>query len=55
VRGPLLARAQEDGAVKADLAIADVVKLVAGVSAVAYDDEEQRRRVLGLAIGSLCS
>lgn len=52
---PLLARAQEDGAVKADLAIADVVKLVAGVSAVAYDDEEQRRRVLGLAIGSLRS
>ena len=27
--------------------------LVAGVSAVAYDDEEQRRRVLDLAIGSL--
>ncbi|WP_336628625.1 MULTISPECIES: TetR/AcrR family transcriptional regulator [unclassified Microbacterium] len=50
---PLLARAQAAGAVKADLAIADVVKLIAGVSAVAYDDEAQRRRVLGLAIGSL--
>jgi len=52
---PLLRRAQQDGAVKADLAIADIVKLVAGVSAVAYDDEEQRRRVLDLAIGSLRS
>ncbi|UXW87020.1 TetR/AcrR family transcriptional regulator [Microbacterium azadirachtae] len=50
---PLLARAQAAGAVKADLAIADVVKLIGGVSAVAYDDDAQRRRVLSLAVGSL--
>ncbi|GAA4490882.1 TetR/AcrR family transcriptional regulator [Microbacterium panaciterrae] len=50
---PLLKRAQQEGAAKADLDIGDVVKLIAGVSAVAYDDDAQRRRVLELAIGSL--
>jgi AcrR family transcriptional regulator len=48
---PLLVRAQEAGVVDPDISISDVVRLVSGVAAVSsYENEEQRRRVLSLAI-----
>lgn len=48
---PLLVRAQEAGEVDPDITISDVVRLVSGVAAVSsYEDEAQRKRVLGLAI-----
>ena len=50
---PLIARAQAAGEVKPELGVSDVVKLVSAVTAVAVEDEEQRRRLVDLAIGSL--
>jgi len=50
---PLVERAQQAGAVRTGIDVGDIVKLVSGVTAVSYDDEEQRRRVLDLAIGSI--
>lgn len=50
---PLVERAQQVGEVKRDLDVGDVVKLVSAVSAVAVDDEAQRRRLIDLAFGSL--
>ncbi|MBP2471203.1 AcrR family transcriptional regulator [Crossiella equi] len=50
---PLLARAQRAGAATPEPAIDDVLRLVAGVSAVAYVDEDQRERVLRLALAGL--
>lgn len=50
---PLLARAQQAGAVRDDVAIADVVKLVSGVAAVAVDDDAQQRRLIDLAVDGL--
>lgn len=48
---PLLLRAQQAGVVDPDISISDVVRLVSGVAAVSsYEDEEQRGRVLALAI-----
>lgn len=50
---PLLARAQEAGVARIDASIEDVVRLIAGIAGVAFPDEDQRRRVLGLAIDGL--
>ncbi|WP_203136804.1 TetR/AcrR family transcriptional regulator [Microbacterium sp. JZ31] len=50
---PLLRRAQEDGAVRDDVSIDDVVRLLSGVAGVAFPDEEQRMRVIGLALDGL--
>lgn len=50
---PLVSRAQRSGDVKDGLSVSDIVKLVSGVTAVAYDDEAQRARVLDLAVGSI--
>lgn len=51
---PLLRRAQDAGEADPDVTISDVVKLVSGVAAVSsFDDAEQRRRVLCLAIGAI--
>lgn len=53
--GPLLARAQAAGVARGDLSIEDSVRMIAGVSGVAYSDDEQRTRVLGVAIDALRS
>jgi len=50
---PLLRRAQAAGAVRDDVVIDDVVRLLSGVAAVAYPDEESRERVVALAIDGL--
>lgn len=51
---PLLVRAQRAGVADPDITISDVVKLVSGVAAVSsFDDEQQRQRVLRLAIGAI--
>ena len=47
---PLLARAQASGDARPDLAFADLLQLVIGVANATYTDEEQRRRVLALAL-----
>jgi AcrR family transcriptional regulator len=49
---PVLGRAQESGAARADVDIVDVVRLVAGVAGAATDDGEQRRLV-GFAVDGL--
>jgi AcrR family transcriptional regulator len=50
---PLLARAQNSGDLRKDVAIDDVVRLVSGVSGVAFPDTAQRDRVLSIAIDGL--
>ncbi|MFD9595874.1 TetR/AcrR family transcriptional regulator [Kitasatospora sp. NPDC059973] len=47
---PLLRRAQEAGVARADMSIDDLLRLVSGVSSVAFPDEEQRDRVLAIAL-----
>ncbi len=47
---PLLERAQQAGAVRSDMSIDDLLRLVSGISSVAFPDEEQRDRVLGIAL-----
>ena len=50
---PLLERAQATGAVRPDVEIGDVVRLVAGVAGVAFTDAAQRDRVMDVAIDGL--
>jgi AcrR family transcriptional regulator len=50
---PVMRRAQEAGAARGDADIEDVVRLMSGVAAVAYPDEQQRERVITLAIDGL--
>lgn len=50
---PLLRRAQDAGEVRPDIAIDDAVRLIAGVAGVAFPDDEQRDRVMGMAIDGL--
>lgn len=47
---PLLERAQESGEVRPDMNVDDLLRLVSGVNSVAFADEEQRDRVLGIAL-----
>jgi AcrR family transcriptional regulator len=47
---PLLARAQEAGEVRVDVSFDDVLRLVTGITAVGFVDEEQRDHVLGIAL-----
>lgn len=49
----LVKNAQASGDVKPELSVSDVVKLISAVSAVRADDEQQRRRLIDLAIDSL--
>lgn len=51
--GPLLARAQAEGAVRGDITMDDIVRLIAGLAGGAYVDRAQRDRVLDLAIEGL--
>jgi AcrR family transcriptional regulator len=47
---PLLDRAKEAGVARADASFDDLLRLVTGITAAAYTDDEQRERVLGFAL-----
>lgn len=49
----LLKRAQEAGAVRADVDISDVTKMTAGIAGIRNSDPEQIDRILGLALDGL--
>ncbi|MFJ4200228.1 TetR/AcrR family transcriptional regulator [Streptomyces sviceus] len=48
--GPLLARAQEAGQARRDMDFVDLLRMVAGITATAFDDDAQRDRVLSIAL-----
>ncbi|MGY4923043.1 TetR/AcrR family transcriptional regulator [Streptomyces sp. 900105755] len=48
--GPLLERAQKTGVVRTDMEIGDLLRMVSGITATAFDDDAQRDRVLGIAL-----
>jgi AcrR family transcriptional regulator len=48
--GPLLERAQKAGVARADMDFGDLLRLVAGVTATAFEDDAQRDRVLAIAL-----
>jgi AcrR family transcriptional regulator len=50
---PLLKRAQAAGAVRGDATLDDVMKLVGGISMVHFDDPDQVKKVLSMAIDGL--
>jgi AcrR family transcriptional regulator len=52
---PLLKAARESGAVRADVDVDDIVRLIASVAVGVYLDDSQRKRVFGLAIEAICS
>jgi len=47
---PLLVRAQQAGVARADASFDDVLRLVTGLTAVEFVDDEQRDRVLAIAL-----
>jgi AcrR family transcriptional regulator len=49
----LLKRAQKTGAVRTDVDISDVTKMVSGIAAIRTADPEQIDRILGLALDGL--
>jgi AcrR family transcriptional regulator len=51
--GPLLARAQESGDARSDLEIGDVMYLITGLLSGTYTTDEQRERVLGVALDGI--
>jgi AcrR family transcriptional regulator len=51
--GPLLARAQEAGAVRTDVELADVIHLVGGIAKMQNSGPEQVARVLSIALDGL--
>ncbi|MFF4117358.1 TetR/AcrR family transcriptional regulator [Streptomyces sp. NPDC001714] len=48
--GPLLERAQKAGVARTDMEIGDLLRMVSGITATAFDDDAQRSRVLGIAL-----
>ncbi|GAB3940806.1 TetR/AcrR family transcriptional regulator [Micromonospora vulcania] len=50
---PMLRRAQEAGAVRADVDFDDVVRLLSGLTMAQFPSPEQRDRVLGVALDGL--
>ncbi|MFJ9566605.1 TetR/AcrR family transcriptional regulator [Streptomyces fuscichromogenes] len=48
--GPLMERAQEAGVVRTDMEIGDLLRMVSGITATAFEDDAQRNRVLGIAL-----
>ena len=48
--GPLFDRAQQSGAVRTDVSFDDVLRMVAGITATSFLDDEQRDRVLAVAL-----
>lgn len=50
---PLIERAQAAGELRTDATIGDVIRMVSGIAAVAFDDDQQRDRVMAMAIDGL--
>jgi AcrR family transcriptional regulator len=48
--GPLLERAQQAGVARSDMDFGDLLRMVAGITATAFDDDAQRDRVLAIAL-----
>ncbi|MFJ9868027.1 TetR/AcrR family transcriptional regulator [Streptomyces sp. NPDC101165] len=48
--GPMLERAQKAGAARADMDFGDLLRMVAGITATAFESEAQRDRVLAIAL-----
>ncbi|GGS82992.1 MULTISPECIES: TetR/AcrR family transcriptional regulator [Streptomyces] len=48
--GPLLERAQQAGAARADMDFGDLLRMVAGITATAFESDAQRDRVLSIAL-----
>ena len=48
--GPLFERAQKAGEARADMDFSDLVRMVAGITGTAFDDDAQRDRVLSVAL-----
>jgi AcrR family transcriptional regulator len=48
--GPLFERAQQAGQVRRDMTFSELLRMIAGITATAFDDEDQRRRVLSIAL-----
>ncbi|MER5527703.1 helix-turn-helix domain-containing protein [Streptomyces sp. NPDC002677] len=48
--GPLLERAQKAGAVRTDMEIGDLLRMVSGITGTAFDDDAQRDRVMSIAL-----
>ncbi|WP_046728166.1 TetR/AcrR family transcriptional regulator [Streptomyces humi] len=48
--GPLLERAQKAGVVRTDMEIGDLLRMVSGITATAFEDEAQRDRVMSIAL-----
>lgn len=51
--GPLLARAQQAGAARADVSSDDLIRLVSALTAGGYVDDAQRERVLAVAMDGI--
>lgn len=50
---PLLERAKQAGEMRDDAQIQDVVRMLSGIASVAFDDDEQRDRVIAIAMDGL--
>lgn len=50
---PLLRRAQDAGAVRDDVSLSDVLRMIIGITRAAFDDDAQFERVLGMALDGL--
>ncbi|WP_458249422.1 TetR/AcrR family transcriptional regulator [Streptomyces sp. MAI_2237] len=48
--GPLFERAQAAGEARKDMDFTDLLRMVAGITATAFDDDAQRDRVLAIAL-----
>jgi AcrR family transcriptional regulator len=53
--GPLLVRAQESGDANPDMSIDDVMRFVIGVTSSPFGSDDQRERILDLAIAGLAT
>ncbi|MEU6671043.1 helix-turn-helix domain-containing protein [Streptomyces sp. NPDC046727] len=53
--GPLLERAQRAGIARQDMDFGDLLRMVAGITATAFEDADQRDRVLGIALDGVRS
>lgn len=51
--GPLLERAQKTGIVRTDMEIGDLLRMVSGIAATAFEDTTQRDRVMGIALDGI--
>jgi AcrR family transcriptional regulator len=50
---PLFERAQASGELRPDVTLDDVLRMVSGIVASVYTDEDQRARVIGIALDGL--